>query len=124
MKFFAASLIQAVFSSGCGKNPATSIGQTELVKFSMVDPATNDNVERTYKINLPSSYDANTQYPVIFWFHGWYNVEDLPTPFVDIGQAHDVITVYPLGMDDTASGENSWNFGTAGETNICTRKAA
>lgn len=42
--------------------------------------------------------------------------------FDPIGQAHGVITVYPMGMndEDTVPPRYSWNFGDANHTNTCT----
>lgn len=89
----------------------------------MHDPATDEEVTRSYHVNLPAGYKPGHQHPVVFWFHGW---GDDPTyfPFVDIGQQHQVISVYPLGMDDEdvepGQGRISWNVGDANSTSTCT----
>ena len=120
--FFTSLISLALASSGCGKDPASAIGETTQFNFTMRDPATDEDVHRMYEVNVPANYDPNTKYPVVLWFHGWYNVEELDTPFVDVGQKNGAITVYPLGYDDEADGpgRNSWNVGDANSTLTCT----
>ena len=109
--------------SGCKQEPASAAGQTTNFNFTMRDPATDEDIERSYKVNVPESYDPSKQYPVVYWFHGWSSGSGQTNEFVTVGQANDVITVYPLGMaDETAKspGRNSWNVGDANRTNTCT----
>ena len=90
----------------------------------MLDPATNETIQRTYEVNVPANYNPKAQHPVVFWFHGWFNVQTLDKPWIDVGQKNNIITVYPLGYDDEPDGpgRNSWNVGDAGNTATCTTK--
>jgi polyhydroxybutyrate depolymerase len=120
------SLILATASchSGCNIEPASAIGKTTDFNFTMHDPATDQDIVRSYKINVPSNYDPSKKYPVVYWFHGWSSGSGQTNEFVTVGQANDVITVYPLGMADETEkspGRNSWNVGDANRTNTCTR---
>jgi polyhydroxybutyrate depolymerase len=51
----------AVASSGCGRAPALESGAESLEV---------DGQERTFILDLPSEYDRDTAYPVLFAFHG------------------------------------------------------
>jgi len=90
----------------------------------MVDPATKETLNREYTVNLPANYKPGVQYPVILWFHGWYD-DATYWPFIDVGQKNDVITVYPLGMSDVEGAKPddhsgiSWNVGDGGNTATC-----
>lgn len=115
----------AAKQSGCGLPPASVIGESTNFNLTMRDPATGDDVLRTYAVNVPATYDPNKKYPVIYWFHGW---SDMPTDrflFDPIGQENGVITVYPMGMndEDTVPPRYSWNFGDANHTNTCTSQS-
>jgi predicted peptidase len=67
------SFILAIVScrSGCRNEPASEAGKTTNFDFTMHDPATDEDIERSYKINVPANYDPSKQYPVVYWFHGW-----------------------------------------------------
>ena len=87
-------------SAGCDiVPPPHRLGKSTHHNLTMFDPTTEEQLTREYTVNLPANYKPGQLYPVIFWFHGW---GDDPTywPFIDVGQKHNVITVYPLGMAD------------------------
>jgi len=90
----------------------------------MVDPATTDVLTREYHVNLPKNYKAGTQYPIVFWFHGWYGDSDW-RPFENVTNNDDVISVYPLGMSDSEASKPddhsaiSWNVGDNGNNASC-----
>ena len=119
------SLTSANKTPGCDiVQPPHRLGKSTHHNLTMVDPATNETLTRDYTVKLPANYIPGTEYPVVFWFHGWY---DDPTywPFVDVGQKNNVITVYPLGMSDVEGVKPddhsgiSWNVGDAGNTATC-----
>jgi hypothetical protein len=49
----------AAKQSGCGQPPASAIGESTDFNFTMHDPATGDDVLRTYTVNVPGTYDPN-----------------------------------------------------------------
>ena len=57
--------------SGCSQEPASKVGKTTDFNFTMHDPATGEQIERSYKVNVPANYDPSRKYPVVYWFHGW-----------------------------------------------------
>lgn len=87
----------------------------------MTDPATGQEVDRTYYVNVPDGVQEGAA--VIFWFHGF--CDDLSKqPFVDVGEENGVITVYPQGMSDySEAGYYSWNCGDNNKVNSCTTLA-
>jgi len=55
------SFILAVVSSrsGCQEKPASAVGKTTNFNFTMHDPATDEDIERSYKVNVPANYDPS-----------------------------------------------------------------
>ena len=71
-------------------------------------------------MQLPADFKPKTEYPVIYWYHGW---GDDPT-WTAFENSTEAISVYPLGMDDQegvkpGEGLISWNLGDANRTNTC-----
>lgn len=60
----ASTVLAATSSSGCGKDAP--------YKLKKLSPAwiESDNNNRTFYVNLPSSYDSNTAVPLILSYHG------------------------------------------------------
>jgi len=53
------SISLAKQQSGCGHAPASVIGESTDFNLTMRDPATGDEVLRTYAVNVPATYDPN-----------------------------------------------------------------
>ena len=109
----------ATKTPGCEQTLSTVSSATHH-NITIHDPATGEVMTRQYRVNLPSNYSKNKEYPVIFWFHGWGG-DSVRTLFQNVT---DTISIYPLGMDDEdgvkpGDGRISWNVGDANHTNTC-----
>ena len=71
--------------AGCGLKPPVSPGQSTKMFMTVHDPATNEDIEREYHVNLPANYDSRRAYPVIIWFHGWSRWVTLENSYVELG---------------------------------------
>ena len=89
-------------TTGCkaSKHPGTP-GESVHQQLKIKDPATGDEYTREYYVNLPKDYNSTTEYQMILWFHGWRDESPrTKQPFVPVGQANNIITVYPVGLAD------------------------
>ena len=111
------------YTNGCGRDSKITPGQVVNREISINDPAMGETLTRSYKIKLPKNYDKNKKYPVIAFFHGWMGGAN-NTPYHDLVDREDVISVSPQGMADYIFNYNplmaSWNIGDSGNTNTCT----
>jgi polyhydroxybutyrate depolymerase len=95
-------------SEGCGKAPLTIPGETEVLSMMV------DNLEREYRLHLPSDYDQNTSTSLVLAFH-WYSgnaqsMESL-TWISRYADENGYIAVYPQSTSfESANGPvTSWN---------------
>ncbi|KAI1263518.1 family 1 carbohydrate esterase [Xylariaceae sp. FL1019] len=98
---------EAASSAGCGTSHSF-IGSTQT--FSI----TSSGGTRTYRIHLPSSYEASTAVPLIIAYHGsGGNPTDfeITTRFSDEGLNPNMVVVYPAGVDGNWQGPT---YATAG----------
>lgn len=88
--------------SGCGKDHDFN-GTTKLRRL------TSSNIERSYFIHLPSSYDANSPCPTILGFHNSGNDGisfETDTRLSDPYYSARNIVVYPNGLEGQWAGTN------------------
>ncbi len=81
--------------------------------FSQIDTIISSNIKRTYKLQLPKSYNKEKSFPLIFVLHGYF-YENLGMPeyssfdkFVD----KDCIVAYPHGLKEENGINYFWNSG-------------
>ncbi len=101
MKILFMKVLCCLFTLMLGFNQLTG----QEVRFGTI---THDGVERNYKIFIPSSYDGNTPYPLVFNFHGFGSnggEQEFYSDMNRVGEANDFFICYPNGID------NSWNVG-------------
>jgi predicted esterase len=88
-------------SPGCGSDNTTSPCGERGTTCSL----DIDGTERTYYVELPSSYDPSTPYPVIFQFHPWGgSAEGSLTMYGLKSKIPDAIYVSPQGLDAGGAG--------------------
>ena len=69
---------------------------------------------RLYDVFLPSSYDANSDLPLVIMLHGGGGNKDVVQSFTQlnpVANAQDYIAVYPQGLEPLAIGGFSWADG-------------
>ena len=91
-------------SPGCGKTLANG-------KYQMTD----QNVMRTYRVFVPSSYRPSIAYPLVMVFHGWGGDENEflgDKNVTTLADQRGYIVVAPRGLGSAApdSNPNSWSF--------------
>jgi poly(3-hydroxybutyrate) depolymerase len=98
-------------STGCGKKPfLPGITQYRFLKSS--------NKDRNYSYHLPSSYDADKQYPVVFGFHGSSSIGaffELDTKMSQDRYSSDRIMIYPNGVSGSWAGPTYHDGSTVAE---------
>lgn len=87
-------------STGCGEKPfLPGITQYRFIKSS--------DKSRSYSYHLPSSYDANKQYPVVLGFHGSSSIGaffELDTKMSQGRYSGEKIMIYPNGVGGSWAG--------------------
>ena len=91
-------------SPGCGKTLASGT-------YRMTD----QNVTRTYRVFVPSSYESGTAYPLVMVFHGWGGDENEflgDKSVTTLANQRGYILVAPRGLGSAIpdSNRNSWSF--------------
>ena len=72
------------------------------------EKVTVDDVDRTFMVRLPRSYDSQRHYPVVILLHGMnLDADDMErlTRFDELADRNGVIAVYPLAL------HGRWNVG-------------
>jgi len=103
-------------SSGCGLEPPPGLhpGRSTDIKVVVQDPGIGE-VERSFRLYLPSSYDINVPLPLVVDFHGWGGSgldQELDSQFVNISNSdpHPFLVATPNGMNDQpGDGRGSFN---------------
>ena len=95
-------------SSGCGSTNTTSPCDARGTTCSL----NIEGTERTYYVQLPSSYDASTPHRLIFQFHPWGGSADQALTMYQLNaKIPDAIYVTPQGLDAGGSGPGWANTG-------------
>jgi poly(3-hydroxybutyrate) depolymerase len=97
-------------TSGCG-NASAGVGLVE-------DSITIRGVERTFLIAVPSDYDANVQYSLVFAFHGLGSNASQARYYFGVEEASSgaAIMVYPNGLPKYGNGsQTGWDWSLTGE---------
>ena len=95
-------------SPGCGKRVSVALGE------SMVKTLKVGDLDREYRLHLPSGYDPETATPLVLVIHGYTNtaanIEEY-TSFSRHADEHDYMVVYPQGTGFEVDGNlvTSWN---------------
>jgi predicted peptidase len=55
------------------------------MNMTVHDPATDEDINRFYWVNLPKNYDEAKSYPIILWFHGWGSGPSTNSNYVALG---------------------------------------
>lgn len=79
--------------------------------FAQVGSFTYDGLVRNYRIHLPSGYNSNTKYPLVFNLHGYTSQaseQELYAMMNTIADVEKFIVVYPNGVN------KAWNSGFLG----------
>lgn len=66
--------------------------------FAQMDSIVSQSVWRTFKVHLPSNYDAKKQYPLVINLHGLNSnatQQELLSQFNNVANTHQFIVVYP-----------------------------
>lgn len=84
-----------------------------ILTCSQIDTIMSSNIQRTYKVQLPTEFNKQKEYPVVFVLHGYYH-GNLGMPeysgfdkFID----RDCIVVYPHGLKEEYGINYFWNSG-------------
>jgi polyhydroxybutyrate depolymerase len=95
-------------SSGCGMTGAPTGAMT-------TQTITVAGAERSYVLFVPTSYDANTRYPLIFAWHGLGGTGMLARSYFRLEQAaaNQAIFVYPSALAN-AQGMAAWDLAANG----------
>jgi len=95
-------------SSGCGMTGAPTGAMT-------TQTITVAGQERAYVLFVPTNYDANTRYPLIFAWHGLGGTGTLARSYFRIEQAaaNQAILVYPTALPN-AQGMAAWDLAASG----------
>jgi polyhydroxybutyrate depolymerase len=98
--------VAAATSSGCGKTGLASGSHT------MRAPG---GIDRSFRVQVPSSYDGKAALPLITVFHGWGGNEDDflgDSTVTELASERGYILVAPRGLGAGApdSSNNSWSF--------------
>jgi poly(3-hydroxybutyrate) depolymerase len=99
-------------ASGAAVTPSTGCGKTLASGSYQI---TDQNVTRTYRVFVPSSYRPSTAYALIMVFHGWGGNEDEflgERTVTTLASRRGYIVVAPrgLGSGTPDSNRNSWSF--------------
>lgn len=111
-------------SAGCKHAAVTNAGamETKLVE-KHIQIADFEQVQRTFWVQAPPK--ASQPAPLLIGFHGQTSEAssfgDSHT-FGTVGKEHNLMSVFPQGMDDIYPGEDQgtgWNVGSAGDNATC-----
>ena len=86
-------------SAGCGVLPATSTGETSAQSIQI------DALVRTYRLHLPTAYDADAAMPIVLAFHGYTGTAAGAEAGLGLSphaDTHSYIAVYPQATPSTA----------------------
>jgi len=93
-------------SSGCGQDapPGVHPGTSVHLKVLVQDPVMGE-VQRSFRLYLPLSYDNNTPLPLVVDFHGWggsARYQELDSQFINISNSDSdpFMVATPNGMND------------------------
>lgn len=82
---------------------------------SYVAYVTHDDIERTYLVHIPESYDASVPFPILMAFHGGFgSAEQLEysSGLSELADKHGFIVVYGQGLSLGIIHAPVWNAGT------------
>ncbi|MFC1592360.1 alpha/beta hydrolase family esterase [Thermodesulfobacteriota bacterium] len=89
-------------SAGCGSGSEVTTGEHTII---------SNGVERVYYLKLPAQYSADTQYPLIFAFHGFtsnYTVFSEGEYDLQDAVGEEALLVYPNAQE--LNGEPQWDY--------------
>jgi polyhydroxybutyrate depolymerase len=95
-------------SNGCGKAPPTALGETEVLSLTVGD------LEREYRLHLPTDYDQNSSSSLVMVFH-WYQGSAKEIESISWISSHadknGYIAVYPqsTSFDRPSVAITTWN---------------
>lgn len=105
-------IITIFFSIGCDKKDDNSADGT-ITELEYYDVMLFDDVERTFFVHLPQSYDSSMSYPLIFAMHGGgifgYEGVEGQSELSELSDSENFIMVYPEGIE--ILGFRTWNAG-------------
>ena len=93
--------------TGCGKQPPIRPGT------SANEILLSGRTLRTYRLHLPTAYNAHRAYPLVLSFHGHGQtalMQELQTHMSTLADQNNFIVVYPQGTIG-ADGHTGWNTG-------------
>lgn len=94
---------------------ARNTGVTATGEASNGTLVTHDGLSRTYRLFVPSSYDASTELPLLLVFHGGFGSGEQvsrQTGFDEIAEREGFIAVYPDGVtSESREVVPTWNAG-------------
>ena len=96
-------------SAGCGVLPATSTGETAAQSIQI------DALVRTYRLHLPTAYDADAAMPIVLAFYGYTGTAAGAEAGLGLSphaDTHSYIAVYPqaTSFDSAGTAITSWNY--------------
>ncbi len=97
--------ILIVIGQWCGSASASGVPREQLSERYYL---TVDQLQRAYRVYLPTRYDGTTPLPLVLVFHGRFqNARDIAewTDFNAASEEHGFIAVYPIGI------KGHWNDG-------------
>ena len=74
----------------------------------IVEQIMHQGIERNYRLAIPTAYDANKSYPLVFNLHGFGSTaaeQEFYSDMNRVGEAEGFLICYPDGID------NAWNVG-------------
>jgi polyhydroxybutyrate depolymerase len=96
-------------SAGCGNEPSLAPGE------SVAQTIRVGELEREYRLHLPTGYDSASPTPLVVAIHGYtitaYQFENKYNSFSQHADEHGYVVVYPQGTGFEAGGQliTSWN---------------
>ena len=108
---------------GCNSNtPMSEVTAGSTGQFSL--SLNHNDVERTFIMYVPDSYDGSEAVPVFFNFHGYGGTSEGQMEWADmrpVADSGNFILVYPQGTD--LEGSPHWNTSEIGGDNKSTADA-
>jgi poly(3-hydroxybutyrate) depolymerase len=110
-----ATLVAVALPQGVVAAPSAGCGKSGMTDGSYTMPSPGGGLVRSFRVQVPTGYDARTGLPLIVMFHGWGGNEDEflgDKTVTALADQRGYILVAPRGLGSGApdSSNNSWSF--------------